>query len=273
MFQFTPDEAQSTALAVIEHLRSEKHNVVVEEGVDPSVGFRPTMTGTLGVLKTYVEAQSTPLFSRGLRDLVSWASVQRTYSEIFIAAPTSADAGLGFLKEIKRDGVGLILVDDNGAVDVHLHARNPALMVALNSTLALGSRAKAVKDQVARFNASDRKGALQSMCEIVEFETDKLVTKLARKGLISKTEGEVAKMDWATQINISASQTVHISGNPLVSESLKTDLHSFRGARNLINHKVSSKRDEQKREQQFAERMLMGPRLTADLLSLQRKAK
>ena len=93
MFQFTPDEAQSTALAVIEHLRSEKHNVVVEEGVDPSVGFRPTMTGTLGVLKTYVEAQSTPLFSRGLRDLVSWASVQRTYSEIFIAAPTSADAG------------------------------------------------------------------------------------------------------------------------------------------------------------------------------------
>ena len=41
----------------------------------------------------------------------------------------------------------------------------------------------------------------------------------------------------------------------------------------LINHKVSSKRDEQKREQQFAERMLMGPRLTADLLSLQRKAK
>ena len=147
------------------------------------------------------------------------------------------------------------------------------LNLATVPVLALGSRAKAVKDQVARFNASDRKGALQSMCEIVEFETDKLVTKLARKGLISKTEGEVAKMDWATQINISASQTVHISGNPLVSESLKTDLHSFRGARNLINHKVSSKRDEQKREQQFAERMLMGPRLTADLLSLQRKAK
>lgn len=166
--------------------------------------FRPAITATLGVLTTYVEAQHVPLYSQGLKSLVSWASVHRTYSEIFIAAPTTADAGLGFLNEIKRDGVGLILVDEHGVVDVHRDARNPALMVTLDQTLALGPRSKAIKDEFARFNNAERKAALQAMCEIVESETDKLVRKLARKGRISKSEVEVSRMDWASQINLSA---------------------------------------------------------------------
>lgn len=273
MFQLTPDEAQSTALAVSEYLTSEKHKVEAEQGVDASVAFRPTLTATLGVLTTYIEAQHVPSYSRGLKDLVGWISVQRKYSEIFIAAPTSADVGLGFLNDIKRDGVGLILVDENGVVDVHRPARNPALMVSLDSSLSLGPRKNEIKGEFARFNGAERKAALQAMCEIVEMETEKLVAKLAKKGWITKTEAEVASMDWATQINVSASASLHWSGEPLVSETLKADLHSFRGARNLMNHKVRKKRDEQKREQQFAERMLMGPRLTAELLSLQRKVK
>ena len=58
---------------------------------------------------------------------------------------------------------------------------------------------------------------------------------------------------------------------PIVDDKLKQDLHSFRGARNLIDHPATSKAAEKKRQTQFAERMVMGPRLAGELLSLQAK--
>jgi hypothetical protein len=59
--------------------------------------------------------------------------------------------------------------------------------------------------------------------------------------------------------------------SPIVGSTLKDDLHSFRGARNLLDHKVTNKREDTKRQQQFAERMMQGPRLVAELVSLNRK--
>ena len=53
--------------------------------------------------------------------------------------------------------------------------------------------------------------------------------------------------------------------DPLGFREAKARLHSFRGARNLVDHPVASKREEIKREKQFPERMMMGPRLIPNL--------
>jgi hypothetical protein len=48
-------------------------------------------------------------------------------------------------------------------------------------------------------------------------------------------------------------------------------MHSFRNARNVIDHKVKSKRENAARERQFAERMIQGSRLAAELITIKRK--
>lgn len=57
---------------------------------------------------------------------------------------------------------------------------------------------------------------------------------------------------------------------PLVDDKLEEDLHSFRGARYLIDDTTTAA-GAKKRQTQFAERMVMGPRLAAELRSLQAK--
>ena len=86
-------------------------------------------------------------------------------------------------------------------------------------------------------------------------------------------EPAIRAKDWSEQIDTLASVNAYNpTYRPVVSNTLKADLHSFRGARNLVDHKVHGKRAEARRQTQFAERMMQGPRLTAELLSLQRKA-
>ena len=59
----------------------------------------------------------------------------------------------------------------------------------------------------------------------------------------------------------------------MIEADLKDDLHSFTRGRNLVDHKVKGKRQEEKRQKQFADRMMQGPRLIAELVLLQRKFK
>jgi hypothetical protein len=85
-------------------------------------------------------------------------------------------------------------------------------------------------------------------------------------------EADLKKLDWAGQINELARKDAYKSPHaPVIGVSLKDDLHSFRGARNLVDHKVRSRREDAKRQKQFAERMMQGPRLAAELLSAKRK--
>jgi hypothetical protein len=80
--------------------------------------------------------------------------------------------------------------------------------------------------------------------------------------------------DWSSQIDTLASKHAYTPGmDPIVSTIFKNDLHSFRGARNLVDHKERGKRDDANRQKQFAERMMQGARLVAELVSLQRKVK
>ncbi len=80
--------------------------------------------------------------------------------------------------------------------------------------------------------------------------------------------------DWSGQINELARREVYNGPHePLIIPTLKDDLQSFRGARNLVDHKVRSAREDKLRQKQFAERMTQGPRLASDLLALKRRVK
>lgn len=267
-FEFTPDEAQSTAEAVVAHLNKEATKVEVEVGVDPSMPFRPTITATESGRWIFVEAQRKPRYSTNIEKLVYWTLVGRINCEVFIAVPVEAQLSGRFLTKVRAHGVGLFIVHEDGTVEKHRDASNPALHVTPDPGLALGSRKRDVLDAVEKFNGGQRKNGLQDLIEIVEGETDLLLKRLVTKRWItSKTLEQVGTMDWSDQINVAASKSVHVSGRePVVDANLKDDLHSFRGARNLLNHKATTAPQRRKREQQFAERMMQGPRLTADLL-------
>jgi hypothetical protein len=140
--------------------------------------------------------------------------------------------------------------------------------------LRFGECRAEVTNSVKKFNDVDRKDGLRDMCEIVERKTESLAIRAVRAGWVTMGEAAVRGMDWSTQINMLASiNSYHPGKNPVIDQTMKDDLHSFRGARNLVDHKVPNKREDAKRQKQFAERMLQGPRLVSDLVALQRKVK
>ncbi|MGH7249966.1 MAG: hypothetical protein ACREGC_03245, partial [Minisyncoccia bacterium] len=111
-------------------------------------------------------------------------------------------------------------------------------------------------------------------CEVVERETEELALRAVRKGWLTMNEAAIKGKDWSSQIDTLASPNACTAGRaPIVSTTFKNDLHSFRGARNLVDHKVRGKRDDANRQKQFAERMMQGPRLVAELISLKRRVK
>jgi hypothetical protein len=70
-----------------------------------------------------------------------------------------------------------------------------------------------------------------------------------------------------------SSGTYNPGKSPLVDGPFHSDLHSFRGARNLIDHPVKNKKEEMRRQRQFADRMISGARLLSDLYYLKLKIK
>lgn len=104
--------------------------------------------------------------------------------------------------------------------------------------------------------------------------TEELGVTACRKGRLKIPEEPFRNKDWAGQINELARPEAYKSPfTPIVSASLKDDLHSFRGGRNLVDHKTRSLREEKRRQMQFADRMMQGPRLVAELLALKRRTK
>lgn len=193
-FLFTPEEAQTTASAVVGHYRRETYTVLVEAAVADDLRLRPTVTAESKGLRILVEAQGKPKYSEELKELVRWATAnQRLYGQIYIATSINSEIGGNLLTSIHRDGIGLLLVDDQGNVIVSREARNPALTVWPDPTLKLGRCKSEVEEEVQRFNDGQRKAALQQICEIVERETDALARKAARKGWLKQNEEIVSK--------------------------------------------------------------------------------
>jgi hypothetical protein len=205
---------------------------------------------------------------------MAWLEAKRQYAELYIATTSEAVLQVGVLQDMKADGVGLFVTNDEGVVTEHLRAKNPALVVTPDPTLAFGSSKQEVRAAVQKFNEVDRKDGLRDMCEVVERHTEEVGVAACRKGWLKIPEADFKAKDWASQINELARKEVYHSPHvPAISPSLKDDLHSFRSARNLVDHKVRSRRDDTKRQKQFAERMMQGPRLAAELVSLKRKIK
>jgi hypothetical protein len=271
-FSFTPDEAVPAALAVAAYLTGEGFRVEIEARFDREAPYRTTLKASSRNFTMLVEAQGAPNYTDELRDLARWLASRHHDAELYVAAPEQGSLTGTFLTRTARDGVGLIVIDEHGQAQFMRDATNPALVVTLDQTLALGRCRSEVIRAVSRFNSGSRKNGLQDICDIFEREVTALAFKAARHGRINKTPGDVEAMNLNSRINIlSASNPARPGSAPVVHEDLKTDLHSFRGARNLVDHPARSRLDAARRERQYPERVYMGARLIADLLSLQRK--
>lgn len=273
-FIVTPEEAQPAALAITKHFRKRGMTVKIEVEAWPSAPYRTTLVARKQGLCLLVEAQGTLNYGKALKGLATWLAANRCHAELYLATVSEAVIQAGMLGEIKSDGVGLLVIDENGAVSESQRARNPALVVTPDPTLRFGDCKHEILNAVTKFNDVDRKDGLRDMCEIVERETEELALRAVRKGWLTMDEAAIKGKDWSSQIDTLASKNAYNAGkDPIVSSTFKNDLHSFRGARNLVNHKVRGKRDDANRQKQFAERMMQGPRLVAELVSLQRRVR
>ena len=273
-FVVTPEEAQPAALAVARHFRHRRMTVKTEVESWPSAPYRTTLVARQQGLCLLVEAQGILNYGNALKGLARWLAANRYYAELYLATGFEAIVQAGMLGEMKSDGVGLLVVDDNGVVSESQRARNPALVVTPDPTLRFGECKHEILNAVTKFNDVNRKDGLRDMCEVVERETEELALRAVRKGWLTMNEPTIKAKDWSSQIDTLASKNAYNVGkDPIVSTIFKNDLHSFRGARNLVDHKVRGKRDDANRQKQFAERMMQGPRLVAELVSLQRKVK
>lgn len=269
-FEFTPDDAQPIALAVQRHLRRQHITVDFEVAAWEDVPYRTTILATDGDKKILIEAQHSFDFHQELTDLAKWLMLKRNYSEMYIATAPSASIEAGVLNELRELCVGLMLVS-NENVTIYQAARNPALIVTPDPTLKFGARKSEVQAILQKFNYVDRKDGLRDMCEVIERETEALLTLAIKRGVMTIPAASVSQKDWSEQIDSLASATASKNGVSIIEDKLRVDLHSFRGARNLLDHKVRNKREELARQRQFAERMAQGPRLLSEILSVARR--
>ncbi|MGH9787890.1 MAG: hypothetical protein ACRD4U_04200 [Candidatus Acidiferrales bacterium] len=267
-----PYEAQEPAIAVARHFAKLRMKVNSLVPAWPDAPYRTTIVAIKGPLRVLVEAQGALDYHSVLRGLASWLASQRRNAQFYIATRADALSSVGLLGEMKKDGVGVLVVAEDGSVSELQKGRNPALVVTPEPTLKFGHCKAEIAAALHKFNETDRKDGLRDMCELVERETDKLIRRIATRGWLKIPQGSIEEKDWSDQINTLASPNVYKRGRkPIVDNGLKSDLHSFRSARNLLDHKVRGKRQEAKREMQFADKMMQGTRLTAELVALQRR--
>ncbi len=274
-FEFTPDEAITLANLFIKHYKKNNYSIIIEKPVETDAPARTTFIAEKNGVKCIIECQKNVNY-HVLKPLALWLAAKRLNAEFYIATDDEAAIPVGALTALKKDGVGLI-VYESGSFNFTLEAKNFALILNVDPSIKIGKFKASVNEIVTEFNKGgngNRKAALRDMCELVEGETEKLIRKCIRKGIIVNIqETALTKMDWSDQINLLARPASFSTPRPIFNDGLKTDFHSFRGARNLIDHKVRGKREEVNRQIQYVERMHQGPRLLGVLLSLNSKIK
>lgn len=271
-FFITPEEAQPCAERLLEHLRSEGGKLVIEQAVWDDSPYRTTLYKKVGEELIFYEVQGHLSFHHRLQNFAQWLAARRHSAELYLVAEASSATTAQLFSELQRHGVGLMLLCDDGHFDCPILAKNPALQVTPDPRLRLGTKKHEVMTYVEKFNNGQRKDGLRDLCEMVERETEMVLVKAVDKGWITLTKNDIQSKDWSDQINALGSGKIMTAGrNALVDSKMKDDLHSFRGGRNLVDHKTKSKREEQRRQRQFAERMLMGTRLISELTELRRR--
>ena len=273
-FISTPEEAQATATNVAHYLAQNGFTVDVEAPIDQDAPYRTTLLAHKKQRTTVlVEALGHPNFSPPIQELARWLDSKREYAELYLAVSKDATMSAAFLSQVKREGIGLFIVD-SANVEEYQVATNRALIVTCDPTLPLRKCKSEVQRAFATFNKGERKSGLREVCEIVEREINKLGLKASRKGWINKTEAQWNALRFSDHINILGAPDVYVGGRPvLLAVDLKNDLHSFRGARNLVDHPSMNRWEDRKRERQYGERMLTGARLIAELLTVQQRVR
>jgi hypothetical protein len=231
------------------------------------------MVSRKGAETVLYEVQGEIDFHSRLRDLAQWLAANRKYAEMWIAADGTAKTTAAVLATLKKAGVGLLLRDEESEkFESMLNATNPALKVTPDPALRFGDAKNDIVACVDKFNGGSRKDALRDLVEFVERDTEKALVLASRKGWITVPISAIEKQDWSTQINTLASVNIMTAGrNALIDPKLKDDMQSFRGARNLLDHPVRSRKEEQRRQCQMTERMMMGTRLMSELIALRRR--
>ena len=249
--------------------------VKIEMPAFPDAPYRTTLVALKGDLKILIEAQGSLNYHSALRQLSALLAARREYAELWISVMDDSGAqAVGMLSDLRRDGVGLMVVSKSGEVNSICNPVNPALAVNCDPNLKLGDCKAEINTALSKFNRTNRKDGLRDLCELVERVTAELGEKAIRRSMLIIDLAAWQHMDFSDQINALNSPKCHpLKATPLFTESFKHDMHSFRGARNLIDHKAKNKWEDAKRQKQFSERMLQGPRLVADLLSIGRRIK
>ena len=278
---YTPEEVRTIANALFRFMQHQGFNVLIEKPFSEDAPCATTLMATKGSLTILLEAQQRLICDQYIKDLSHWLNLNRLNAELFIIADRNTVSLSGdFLKQLNQTGVGLILVEDDLQPTIGRLPKNPALIISPEPTLKFGPYEKKVKVCLTKFNSpcsflSDhdfRRDAARDMCEMVEELTEKLAIYAVKKKHITLTEKDIMDKDWAGQINTLGSHNACSPGkNVVINDLLKTDLHSFRGIRNLLDHKTRSRTQEIDRQQQLAERMMMGPRLIDRLVKIKRR--
>lgn len=272
-FIFTAEDIQSLALLTIKLYKKEGYGVKVERPFEEDAPYRSTLVATNRQGNVLIEVQVKLNYHSGLEELARWINNKRKNCELYICVSVDTPISPSQLAQIKKDGVGIFSIDDNGRRYIIQKASNPSLIINIDPTLNFGKFYTAVTQAVKKFNEVDRKDGLRDLCEVFELAVEEVGVKMCRKGKFKTlTEEDYRKKDLSNKINLLATNDAYTSGSAPIDDTLKTDLHAFRNARNLFDHKV--KRSEEKRRQlQCHDKMVLGARLIHELDRLGRKVK
>jgi hypothetical protein len=271
-FELTPIEAQALAKALVELLPKGEIGVSVEKAIDPDAPYRTTLIAPGAICPQLIEVQATPAFNDSLRILVGHLAQRRTNCEFYIATGIDASLSAKMLHECGKWGVGLILIEDGKGLHWNRPATNHAYVVSADPTLKYGRLNNAVTLLFVKFNGGQRKDAFRDFCELFEQLVGAVLDRALARGHLKPTitQQVLDGMDLNGKIDTLFSANAWINTNHLTDNKLKADLHSFRGARNLVDHPVKTVAANRSRQQQLVERMPMAARLLSVLITFER---
>jgi hypothetical protein len=273
MFELTTLEARKTAIRVRQHYLKRKFAVRIERAAWTGAPYRTTLLCVRKGERVLVECQGSLDYHRALKGLQEVLARERRPAELYIAVETSPEVSISpsSLRQMDKDGVGLLLVDQDGSVATSAKACNWAYFACPEPTLKFGGLRKKVDECFQKYNRVNRLDGMRDLSSLVEGETRRLAELAQRRGALGTKPIRLDKMDWSGWINVLASKNVASPGlKPVIDETLKNDLHSFRGGRNLADHPARTSEDAHRLAIQCHDRMSLGARLLAEVDSARR---
>lgn len=243
----------------------------IEKSLNDTYRFRPTIFFKKRNGLIVIEVTNKPVFQEYFEGFVKDCLVTRENFEIYMAFPSMIENEEVsftpcFLSQVKKYGVGIILVDNNNTI-IHTKAVKCFLRITPNELVAVIYNKSRILQIVDKFNVGQHIDAIRDITELVEKVVLVLALKAAQKRKIIPCVKEIeTKFDFEGLINLMSAPNWKDNKGQIkpqkryFDENLKNDLKSYKGARNLSHHPRNS-REEKILEQQLLERMRMGIRL------------